>query len=291
MVDGRRLTARRIVIAAGSTAAVPPIPGLDEVPFLTNATLFDLAERPDHLLILGGGPIGLEMADAFAGLGSRVTVVEAATHRRQGGSGTGRRAARRLAGARRRPCWKAPRCARSSRVRRWSWTTAGGSPAAICWSRSAGGRTSRRSISPPATCAPAAPGIATDRGLRSLTNRRVYAVGDIADPRGHRPARLHPCRLLSRRHRDPPRPVPPAGADRLCRAAACHLHRPGAGAGRHDRGRGARRRPPDRRSCAGRSPTTTAPPPSAIPPGLVKLVVAARPRARRRHPGAATPAR
>jgi pyruvate/2-oxoglutarate dehydrogenase complex dihydrolipoamide dehydrogenase (E3) component len=78
-VDGRRIVARRIVVAAGSRAAVPPIPGLDRVPFLTNETLFDLGQQPEHLLILGGGPIGLEMADAFAGLGSRVTVVEAAT--------------------------------------------------------------------------------------------------------------------------------------------------------------------------------------------------------------------
>ena len=78
-VNRQRLTARRIVIAAGTAAAVPPIPGLDRVSFLTNETLFALAEKPAHLLILGGGPIGLEMADAFAGLGCRVTVVEAAT--------------------------------------------------------------------------------------------------------------------------------------------------------------------------------------------------------------------
>ncbi|HUN41225.1 MAG TPA: FAD-dependent oxidoreductase, partial [Acetobacteraceae bacterium] len=77
-MDGRRITARRIVIAAGSRAAVPPIPGLDRAPFLTNESLFDLTARPEHLLILGGGPIGLEMADAFAGLDARVTVVEAA---------------------------------------------------------------------------------------------------------------------------------------------------------------------------------------------------------------------
>ncbi len=100
-VDGRRITARRIVIAAGSTASVPPIPGLDRVPHLTNTTLFDLAERPDHLLILGGGPIGLEMADAFAGLGCRVTVIEAATDRRQGRPRTCGRPARRIVGARR----------------------------------------------------------------------------------------------------------------------------------------------------------------------------------------------
>src|SRR5580658_7029717 len=78
-VDGRTLTAKRIVIAAGSRAVVPPISGLAAIPHWTNATLFDLAERPGHLLILGGGPIGLEMADAFAGLGCRVTVIEAAS--------------------------------------------------------------------------------------------------------------------------------------------------------------------------------------------------------------------
>src|ERR1700733_12878087 len=78
-VDGRRLTARRIVIAAGSNAFIPPIPGLARVPYLTNTTIFDTPDRPDHLLILGGGPIGLEMADAFAGLGCRVSVVETAT--------------------------------------------------------------------------------------------------------------------------------------------------------------------------------------------------------------------
>ena len=75
-VDGRRLTARRIVIAAGSRARVPDIPGLSAVPYLTHAELFDRGERPDHLLIIGGGPIGLEMAQAYAGLSCRVTVVQ-----------------------------------------------------------------------------------------------------------------------------------------------------------------------------------------------------------------------
>ena len=78
-VGTARLRARRIVIAVGSRPAIPALPGLESVPYLTNETLFDLAARPEHLLILGGGSIGLEMADAFAGLGSRVTVVEAAT--------------------------------------------------------------------------------------------------------------------------------------------------------------------------------------------------------------------
>ncbi|NOD47259.1 MULTISPECIES: NAD(P)/FAD-dependent oxidoreductase [unclassified Ruegeria] len=70
------VTARRIVIATGSSPLVPPIPGLDAVPYFTNETIFDLRERPDHLLIIGGGPIGMEMAQAHRRLGSKVTVIE-----------------------------------------------------------------------------------------------------------------------------------------------------------------------------------------------------------------------
>lgn len=73
------ITARRIVIATGSSPLVPPIPGLDTVPFETNETLFDLRERPGHLLIIGGGPIGMEMAQAHVRLGSEVTVIEGDT--------------------------------------------------------------------------------------------------------------------------------------------------------------------------------------------------------------------
>ena len=75
-VAGKTLTARRFVIAAGSRPAVPKIEGLDQIRYWTNEFLFDLEERPDHLMILGGGPVGLEMADAFHGLGCRVTLVE-----------------------------------------------------------------------------------------------------------------------------------------------------------------------------------------------------------------------
>jgi len=70
------ITARRIVIATGSSPLVPPIPGLENVPFETNETLFDLREKPDHLLIIGGGPIGMEMAQAHIRLGCKVTVIE-----------------------------------------------------------------------------------------------------------------------------------------------------------------------------------------------------------------------
>ncbi|MGY3437910.1 MULTISPECIES: dihydrolipoyl dehydrogenase family protein [unclassified Marinovum] len=70
------ITARRIVIATGSSPLVPPIPGLENVPYETNETLFNLRDRPDHLLIIGGGPIGMEMAQAHRRLGCKVTVIE-----------------------------------------------------------------------------------------------------------------------------------------------------------------------------------------------------------------------
>jgi len=73
-----KITARRIVISTGSSPFVPPIPGLDSVPYETNETLFELREQPKHLLIIGGGAIGLEMAQAHIRLGSKVTVIEGA---------------------------------------------------------------------------------------------------------------------------------------------------------------------------------------------------------------------
>ncbi len=71
-----RIRARRFVVATGSSPFVPPIPGIDDVPYLTNETVFDLTERPAHLVVVGGGPIGIEMAQAHRRLGSRVTVIE-----------------------------------------------------------------------------------------------------------------------------------------------------------------------------------------------------------------------
>ncbi|MBW4025288.1 MAG: FAD-dependent oxidoreductase [Proteobacteria bacterium] len=76
-VAGRELSAPRIVLAVGSRPAVPPIPGLDETPYLTNETVFGLNTLPRHLLVLGGGAIGVEMAQAFRRLGAAVTVIEA----------------------------------------------------------------------------------------------------------------------------------------------------------------------------------------------------------------------
>jgi pyruvate/2-oxoglutarate dehydrogenase complex dihydrolipoamide dehydrogenase (E3) component len=182
-VDGQTLTAKRFVIAAGSRATVPPFPGLADIPFWTNATLFDLAERPDHLLILGGGPIGLEMADAFAGLGCRVTVIEAATiaNRDDPELVAGlrmvltRRGISILEGTPVASAEPGPVLVLADGRR------IGGSHLLVAVGRrpnvedlnleAAGVVTSKL-------------GIVTDAGLRSPGNRRVYAVGDIADPVG-----------------------------------------------------------------------------------------------------------
>ena len=75
-VDGLKLCFKKAVIATGARAYIPEIPGLDQAGYLTNETIFQLTERPGHLLVLGGGPIGCEMAQAFSRLGSRVTIVQ-----------------------------------------------------------------------------------------------------------------------------------------------------------------------------------------------------------------------
>ncbi|MEQ8701054.1 MAG: FAD-dependent oxidoreductase [Bauldia litoralis] len=77
-VGDTRIRAKWFVVATGSRPAAPPIEGLDTVSYLTNETVFELTERPEHLVIVGGGPIGIEMAQAFRRLGARVTVIEGA---------------------------------------------------------------------------------------------------------------------------------------------------------------------------------------------------------------------
>jgi pyruvate/2-oxoglutarate dehydrogenase complex dihydrolipoamide dehydrogenase (E3) component len=77
-IDGAEVHGRVIVIATGARPTVPPLAGLNSVEFLTNESLFDLSALPESLAVLGGGPIGVEMAQAFARLGAAVTLVEAA---------------------------------------------------------------------------------------------------------------------------------------------------------------------------------------------------------------------
>ncbi|WP_207458038.1 FAD-dependent oxidoreductase [Azospirillum sp. SYSU D00513] len=74
--DGVTVRARRFVVATGSRPFIPPVPGLQGVPYLTNETLFRLTRAPHHLIVLGGGPVGVEMAQAHRRLGARVTLVQ-----------------------------------------------------------------------------------------------------------------------------------------------------------------------------------------------------------------------
>ena len=76
--DDAIITARRFVVATGSGPLIPPIPGVNEVAVQTNETIFELRQKPRHLLIIGGGPIGMEMAQAHLRLGCKVTVIEGA---------------------------------------------------------------------------------------------------------------------------------------------------------------------------------------------------------------------
>ena len=79
-VGDRSLRARHFVIAAGGRAAVPPIPGLQEAGYQTNETVFELDRLPPRLAVLGGGPIGCELAQAFARFGSQVTIIDRGKH-------------------------------------------------------------------------------------------------------------------------------------------------------------------------------------------------------------------
>ena len=76
VAGGTTVAARRFVIATGSRAAVPPIPGLEQVPYLTNESVFDLTERPDRLIVIGAGPVGAELAQAFRRLGAEVGLLD-----------------------------------------------------------------------------------------------------------------------------------------------------------------------------------------------------------------------
>jgi pyruvate/2-oxoglutarate dehydrogenase complex dihydrolipoamide dehydrogenase (E3) component len=79
-VDGQKLRAKNFVIATGSRAAIPKIEGIDQVPYFTNETIFDeLREKPESMIVLGGGPIGCELAQTFSRLGVKVTIVQQGT--------------------------------------------------------------------------------------------------------------------------------------------------------------------------------------------------------------------
>ncbi len=185
----RGVVARRIVIAAGSRAAVPDLPGLSDVPYLTNETLFEMAERPEHLLILGGGAIGLEMAQAHAGLGCQVTIVESARiasrddpelaevlRVRLIGQGVSIREGSKAVGVEPGPVLVLEDGARIAGSH--LLVAVGRRPNIEGLELDAGG------------IAHGPRGIATDTSLRCAGHRRVFAVGDIADPEGLGPRYL-----------------------------------------------------------------------------------------------------
>lgn len=193
---GRRHSFRRAVIAAGSAAVVPPIPGLGEVPFLTNETLFDLREAPGHLIIIGGGPIGLEMAQAHARLGCRVTVVEglAIAGREEpecvaplrdalAADGVALHEGAKVAAVARAEAGVAVMLDDGTRIEGTHLLLAVGRAARLdgLGLEAAGVEFSPR-------------GVRTTLALRSVSNRRVWAAGDIADPEGLGPrAFTHVC--------------------------------------------------------------------------------------------------
>ena len=78
LVDGRELRARHVILSTGATAAIPPVPGLESIGALTNETVFGLDQLPRRLAVIGGGAIGCELAQAYARLGSAVTIVDLA---------------------------------------------------------------------------------------------------------------------------------------------------------------------------------------------------------------------
>lgn len=184
-----RVRARRFVVATGSRPRIPDIPGLDALSVLTNETLFDLPTPPTHLLILGGGPMGLEMAQAFARLGRPVTVLEQGTIAGREEAALVRRlrdalaadGVRMLEGVRIVAAEPGPTLVLASGIRivgSHLLVAAGRQPVV----EELGLDLARVSTT--------ANGIATDLGLRSLSNTRVFAVGDVADPQGVGPRRF-----------------------------------------------------------------------------------------------------
>jgi pyruvate/2-oxoglutarate dehydrogenase complex dihydrolipoamide dehydrogenase (E3) component len=172
---------RRFVIATGSHPAVPAIPGLDRVPYLTNETVFANRQRPEHLIVIGGGPIGIEMAQAHRRLGSRVTVLDAGPLLPRDDPELVACLAERLAseGIEARPRTEIAGIERNQAaivVR-----LAGGEQIAASHLLVAAGR--RPSIEgldlAAAGIAATATGITVDARLRT-TNRRAFAVGDVA---------------------------------------------------------------------------------------------------------------
>jgi pyruvate/2-oxoglutarate dehydrogenase complex dihydrolipoamide dehydrogenase (E3) component len=172
---------RRFVIATGSHPAVPAIPGIADAPYLTNETIFANRERPDHLIVIGAGPIGIEMAQAHRRLGARVTVLDvgpvlprddpelvASLTGHLAGEGIAIRPGVEITGIERDANAIVVRLADGERI--------AGSHLLVATGR----RPSVEALDLPAAGIEATPkGITVDARLRT-TNRRAFAIGDVA---------------------------------------------------------------------------------------------------------------
>ena len=172
---------RRFVIATGSQPAIPPIRGLDEVRYLTNESIFANRQLPDHLIVIGGGPIGIEMAQAHRRLGARVTVLDVGPLLPRDDPELSAVLAERLwsEGIVGRPgveIAEVERAGQVIRVRLESGEQISGSHLLIA----AGRRPTVEALDLAAAgIASTAKGITVDARLRT-TNRRVFAIGDVA---------------------------------------------------------------------------------------------------------------
>ena len=181
-VGETRIAARRFVIASGSSPTIPPVPGLESVPYLTNETLWQNRVRPDHLIIIGGGPIGMEMAQAHRRLGSEVTLIQSGRALPRDDPEIAAVAVERLRaeGVTLREGVRAARVsgrAGAIEVELEDGACVSGSHLLV-----AVGRTPNlaRLDLEAGGVAFGERGVTVDRGLRSTTNRRVYAIGDVA---------------------------------------------------------------------------------------------------------------
>lgn len=175
------ITARRIVVATGSSPFVPPIPGLETTTYFTNENIFDLRTKPDHLLIIGGGPIGLEMAQAHIRLGSKVTVIEGAKALGKDDPEAAALVLEKLRAEGVEIVEGAMAQSVSQSGAQITVETSGGTFTGTHLLMAVGRKVNIDKLDlDKAGIAHDRTGIKVDAGLRSTTNKRVYAIGDVA---------------------------------------------------------------------------------------------------------------
>ena len=180
------INARRFVVATGSVAAVPPIPGLDDISFMTNETIFERTTAPEHLIVIGGGPIGVELAQAHRRLGARVTVLEMFTVLGRDDPELAELVTRQLVDdgvdIRERIEIKAVETSGGGIAVRVAGTAGDETITGSALLVATGRRANFDGLDLDAAgVTHTAKGIEVDRGLRT-SNRRIYAIGDAAGP-------------------------------------------------------------------------------------------------------------